>query len=119
MINSRDSYTNLNPNKKEFIEIPYRIGTIIELKENSDELARICQYRITVEHFEEKVYVGLNTDIYEEKYEIECEITLKELEEKWRKTDKIIIGKLDPEKFFKIPGFSENYERSKKLGLTK
>ena len=119
MINSRDSYTDYNPNEKESIEVPYGIGTIIELKENPNVLARICQYRITVENLKKVIYVGLNTNIYEKESEIDCEIISEELEEKWRKTDKIIIGKLDPESFIRIPGFSEHFENKKKLKLTK
>ncbi len=119
MINSRDTYTDFNPNKKENIEVPYGIGTIIELKDNPDVLARICQYRITVEHLELVINVGLNTNIYEKESEIDCEITAEKLEEKWRKTNRIIIGKLDPERFLRIPGFSEHSENEKKLELTR
>lgn len=117
MINSRDSYTDFNPNKKEIIEVPYMLGTIIELKENPDVLAKICQYRISVEHYTQVINVGLTTKIYEKDTEIESEITSEELLEKWKKTNKIIIGKLDSENFIRIPGFSEHFEKSKKLEL--
>lgn len=119
MINSRDSYTDFNPNRKESIEVPYRIGTIIELKNNPDVLAKICQYRITVEHLRLVIYVGLNTSIYEKEWEIDCEITAEELEEKWKKPDKIIIGRLDLDNFIRIPGFSEHFKNEKKLELTR
>ena len=119
MINSRDTYTDFNPSRKESIEVPYGIGTIIELKDNPDVLARICQYRITVENLKKVIYVGLNADIYEEEQKIDCEITTEKLEKKWRKTDRIIIGKLDPKSFIRIPGFSEHFEKEKKLELTK
>lgn len=119
MINSRDSYADYNPNEKESIEVPYGIGTIIELKENPDVLAIICQYRITVEHLKKVIYVGLNTNIYEKESDIDCEIISEELEENWRKTDRIIIRKLNPENFLQIPGFSEHFEKEKKLKLTK
>ena len=119
MINSRDTYTDFNPSRKESIEVPYGIGTIIELKDNPDVLAKICQYRINVENLRLVIYVGLNTNIYEKESEIDCEITAEELEEKWRKTDRIIIGKLDPKSFIRIPGFSEHFEKEKKLELTK
>ncbi len=118
MINSRDSYTNFNPNKKKSIDVPYEIGTIVELKDNPDVLARIIQYRITVEHLRQVINVGLNTNIYENEDKIDCEITVEELEEKWKKPDRIIVGKLDPETFLRIPGFSEHFEREKKLELT-
>lgn len=122
MINSRDSYTaytGFNPNRKESIEVPYGIGTIVELKDNPDVLARIIQYRITVEHFRQIINVGLNTNIYEDEDKIDCEITVEELEEKWKKPDRIIVGKLNPENFIQIPGFSEHFEREKKLELTR
>lgn len=119
MINSRESYADFNPNRKESIEVPYGIGTIIELKENPDVLAKICQYRITIEHLEKVIYVGLSSQIYEDKSKIEKEIAIDELEEKWKKTDRIIIGKLDPENFLRISGFSEHFEKEKKLKLTK
>ena len=61
MFNSRDSYTDYNPNKKEMIEVPYMIGTIVELKDNSDVLAKICQYRITIKNSHKIIYVGLAT----------------------------------------------------------
>lgn len=108
MINSRDSHTDFNPGQKEFIEVPYRIGTIIELKNNPDILAKICQYRITVKDYRKVINVGLNTNIYGneliDKDEIDCEITSEELLEKWKKTDRIIVGKLNPDSFIRIPG---------------
>lgn len=119
MINSRDSYTDFNPNRKKSIEVPYGIGTIVELKDNPDVLARIIQYRITVEHLRQIINVGLNTNIYEDEDKIDCEITVEELEEKWKKPDRIIVGKLNPENFIQIPGFSEHFEREKKLELTR
>ena len=119
MFNSRDSYTDLSISQKEFIELPYRIGTIIELKDNSDVMARICQYRITNDNLNEIIYIGLNTNIYEQDFEIDCEITLEELETKWKKTDKIIVGKLNPDNYLKIPGLFENFEKRKKLELTR
>ena len=36
MINSRDSANTWNPNKKEQIEVPFSVGTIVELKEITD-----------------------------------------------------------------------------------
>ena len=119
MINSRDSYTDFNPNKKESIEVPYGIGTIVELKNNPDVLARIIQYRITIEHLRQVINVGLNTNIYENEDKIDCEITAEELEEKWKKPDRIIVGKLDPENFLRIPGFYKHFEREEKLELTR
>lgn len=119
MFNSRDTFTNFNPNRKEIIEVPYEIGTIIELKDNPNVLAKICQYRITVEHYAKVIIVGLSSQIYGDKSEIEKEISIDELEEKWEKTSRIIIGKLDSENFIHIPGFSECFEKTKKLELTR
>lgn len=116
MINSRDSYIEYNPNKKETIEVPYHVGTILELKENPSVLARICQYRIGLD---QEVKVGLNQsldlisddnsdEISQSSFKIpqkfvvtdftdsiDFEITTQELQEKWKKTKKIVIGKLN------------------------
>lgn len=116
MINSRDSYIEYNPNKKETIEVPYHIGTILELKENPLVLARICQYRIGLD---QELKVGLNQSIdllYDDNSNeisqspfkipqrfvavdfsdsLDIEITTQELQEKWQKTQKIVIGKID------------------------
>ena len=110
MINSRDSYIEYNPNKKETIEVPYHIGTILELKENPLVLARICQYRIGLD---QELKVGLNQSLdllYDDKSLfknplkfiavdfsnlIDIEITTQELQEKWQKTQKIVTGKID------------------------
>ena len=102
MINNRDSYTDFNQNKKEIIEVPYRIGTIVELKKDENILAVICQYRITVEGYKQVVNVGLSSNIREKNPKMECEITVEELIEKWKKTDKIIIGKLNPDDYIHI-----------------
>ena len=40
MINSRDPYIEYN--KKESIEVPSSIGTVVELKEDPTVLAKIC-----------------------------------------------------------------------------
>lgn len=119
MINSRDTYTDFNPSRKESIEVPYGIATIIELKDNPDILARICQYRIIVENLKRVIYVGLNTNVSEEKQKIDYEITTEELEEKWKKSNRIIIGTLDPKSFIPILGFFDHFEKQKKLELTK
>jgi len=107
MINSRDSYTDFNPNKKELIEVPYRIGTVVELIDNPSVLARICEYRITIENLKQVINVGLSCNIYDEETNIDYEITVEELIEQWKKTDKIIFRKidsLDSKRFIKIPG---------------
>lgn len=95
MINSRDSYTDFNLNRKESIEVPYGIETIIELRDNPDVLAKICQYKITVEHFKQVINVGLSTNIYEKESGSDCEIAAEEINAKWKKANRIIVGKLD------------------------
>ena len=113
MFNSRDSYTDYNLNKKENIEVPYKVGTIVELKENSDVLAKICQYRIIVKNSHKIIYVGLATKYYERDVEPDYEITSEELMERWKKTDKMIIGKIDHENCIRIPGFDKCYGKQK------
>ena len=116
MINSRDSYIEYNPHKNETIVVPYHVGTILELKENPSVLARICQYRIGLD---QELKVGLNQSIdllYDDNSNeisqspfkipqrfvavdfsdsLDIEITTQELQEKWQKTQKIVIGKID------------------------
>lgn len=102
MINDRDSYTNLNPSEKISIEFPYRIGTTMEFKGDSDILARICQYRIVVHKFKIMIYVGLCFDIYSNNSVIHREISSEELEKYWKVTYKIIITDLNSDDLIKI-----------------
>ena len=102
MINDRDSYTNLNPSEKISIEFPYRIGTTMEFKGDSDILARICQYRIVFENYKNVIYVGLCFDIYSNNPVIHREISNEELEKYWKVTDKIIITDLNSDDLIKI-----------------
>ena len=116
MINSRDSYIENDYYKKETIEVPYHIGAILELKENPSVLARICQYRIGLDQV---VMVGLNQSLdlicdensnemsqslfkIPQKFvsvdfsdSLDFEITIQELQKKWHKTQKIVIGKIN------------------------
>ena len=118
MINSRDSYSEYNPNKKESINVPFRIGTIIELKEDPTVLAKICQYRITNEGISVGLSYALNKIDNEQTSEnsnlafrmpqkfiaveftdlLDAEITTQELDEQWQKTNKVIIGKINSDK---------------------
>ena len=116
MINSRDSYTEYNPNSKNFVEIPYGIGEVLELKSDPDVLARICQYRITVQDYTQVINVGLTRDINDKERKVEFEITADELANNWKKTERMIVGKLDSNEFVHIPGFSEHFNQMK-LGL--
>ncbi len=119
MINSRDSYSEYNPNMKNSIEVPFSIGTIIELKEDSTVLAKICQYRITNEGISQVIRVGLSYALNKIDNEqtsknsksnfkitqqfaaaefsdlLDAEITAQELDEQWQKTEKMIIGKIN------------------------
>ena len=119
MINSRDSYTNFNPNREVNVFLPYEVGTIVELKDNPTVLVRINQYRILIKNHRQVVNVGLNTDIYEDEDIIDCEISVDELKEKYRKTDRIIVRNLDSKNNLRVPAFSEYFEREKKLELTR
>ena len=118
MINSRDSYSEYNPNKKESIDVPFCIGTIIELKEDPTVLAKIFQYRITNEGISVGLSYALNKIDNEQTSEnsnlafrmsqkfiaveftdlLDAEITTQELDEQWQKTNKVIIGKINSDK---------------------
>ena len=95
MINSRDSYIEFNPNKKEIIEVPYRIGTVVKMKKDENILARICQYRITVINYRLVIKVGLSSNIYDNDDKIDYEILIEELNQKWKDADKMIVGRID------------------------
>ena len=118
MINSRDSYSEYNPNKKESIDVPFCIGTIIELKEDPAVLAKICQYKITNKGISVGLSYALNKIDNEQTSEnsnlafrmsqkfiaveftdlLDAEITTQELDEQWQKTNKVIIGKINSDK---------------------
>ena len=130
MINSRDSYNN-ETNSKEIIEIPYSIGTVVELKKNTSILAKICEYKIT----EQETIVGLSQaiDTLEANQEIgdrelifempkkfiaidftdsiDLEISVKELEENWQKTNKIAIGTINSDKYINFSQMSHTKKR--------
>ena len=118
MINSRDSYTDMNPNKIESYEVPFRIGTVVELKDNPDVLAIINQYRIIVVDYNRVIYVGLNSDVNQREGKVDFEITTEELEEKWKKTDKLIVGQIDGETY-RIPELEKIFEKFEDLGIPK
>ena len=79
-------------NEKYSIEFPYRIGTIVELKQNPNILAEIKHYIVTTIDNKEIIIVSLSTKIHESDPDYEFEITTNELEASWRRTDKIILG---------------------------
>ena len=102
MINDRDSYTNPNPSEKINIEFPYRIGTTMEFKGDSDILAKICQYRIVFDNYKNVIYVGLCFDVYSNNPVIHREISSEELEKYWKITDKKIFTDLNSDDLIKI-----------------
>lgn len=123
MINNREAKVTFN--QTEIIDVPYSVGTIIEFKNNPNIMAKIIQYRIT-----EQAKVGLSfaidIDNKEDRLEnqklifkmpqkfiiaeftnmLDLEITLKELEANWKKTDKIVIGNIDFNEYNQYPEFS-------------
>ena len=113
MINSRDSYTDMNPNKIESYEVPFRIGTAVELKDNPDVLAIINQYRIIVVDYNRVIYVGLSNDVNQREGKVDFEITTEELLEKWKKTDRLIVGQIDGETY-RIPELEKIFEKEAK-----
>ena len=92
MINDRDTYIDFNTSTERIISVPYNVGTIMELRNNSKVLARICEYRIRSVHGKRVINVALTSDIYEENPKIKNVIDIKELLQNWKKTDKILIN---------------------------
>ena len=43
MINSRDSANTWRPDQKEQIEVPFSVGTVVEIKEDQNVLAQIIE----------------------------------------------------------------------------
>lgn len=84
MINDRDSKTDFINNKYS-IEFPYKIGTVLEMYTNPNNLAEIRQYRVT----NENILVGLSSKIFDINSNSEFEITIDELISNWKKTNKI------------------------------
>lgn len=124
MINNRDSINDWSITQKETIELPYRIGTILELKESPAVLAAVYQYLINDEGIKVGLHYAIDMDEYERdennvfemprkfKYievlkDVACELTIEELQKKWRKSDVVRIGKIEPNKE------SKNKRRSK------
>ena len=105
MFNSRDAYTNEFSDAKEVIEVPYKIGTVLELKEDANILARIVQYRIFVSGYKQVIMVGVNTNI-SERDKIECEFSMDELLLKFHKTDKFLVENVSQDERLHIPGYS-------------
>ena len=111
MINNRDSSNNWNLDHKEIVEIPYSIGTVVELKDNPSILASVHQYIINGEGIKAGLSYALEFDTYERNKnnvfemprkftymnftnDVDCELTLEELKAKWEKTDLNIIGEI-------------------------
>lgn len=86
MIINRNTFNEQN--KKKY-QLPYRIDTVFELKENPNTIAKIIQYRIDNNGI---IYVGLSEtkDTYHILY---YEIPLAELKEKWQNHFPITLEK--------------------------
>ena len=94
MINSRDSFSDYNPNSVNLYEVPYRVGEIVENKNDSNLLAMVSEIRITrngmffVLGFDRGTYDFTNVKVLSE----------EELINEWKKPDSeriIIWGKLE------------------------
>lgn len=81
----------LTNNRNYSITFPYQIGTVMELSNNSNILAELKQYRVTIEHYKKTIYVLLSTKIYDSDLEYNFEITLDELNSNWKKTNQIVF----------------------------
>ena len=116
MFNSRDDSFNYDPNKKESVELPFSVGSIVELKEDPTILAEIEEYRVTLEGIKASICFATATDKKDERNkdpmsipqhfawaefsgEIDSEISVEELEEKFQKPKTSIVANLS--KIFK------------------
>lgn len=86
MINSRDDMIDSYESDLSY-QVPYSIGTILERIDNPDQLVKIAKYIIE----EEDINVILIAKIYEDEQLLMEPITLKELNNFWKETDKVII----------------------------
>lgn len=94
MINSRDFYSDCNPNPVNSYDVPYCVGEILENKNDSNLLAMVSEIRITrngmffVLGFDRETYDFITVKV----------LTKEELINEWKKSDptkNIIWGKLE------------------------
>ena len=118
LLNSKDFDTYKDDFGNVLMRVPFRIGTIVELKENPTGVFVVNQYRINKLRHSVMVYAGLSTDIYDEE-RIDLEVSINELVEKWKKTDLSNIENLDPRRFGLGFDYYARINREKRLALTK
>ncbi len=118
LLNSKDFDTYKDDFGNILMRVPFRIGTIVELKENPTGVFIINQYRITKLIHSFTIYAGLSMDIYDEE-RIDTEVSINELCEKWKETDLANISNLDPKRFGHDIEYYANLNREKRLALTK
>ena len=118
LLNSKDFYTYKDDFGNILMRVPFRIGTIVELKDNPTGVFIINQYRITKLRHSFTIYAGLSMDIYDEE-RIDTEVSMNELCEKWKETDFANISNLDPRRFCHDIEYYASLNREKRLALTK
>ena len=118
LLNSRDFDTYKDDFGNILMRVPFRIGTIVELKDNPTGVFIINQYRITKLRHSFTIYAGLSMDIYDEE-RIDIEVNMNELCEKWKETDLANISNLDPRGFGNDIEYYAKINREKRLALTK
>lgn len=111
MINSRDSANTWNPNKKEQIEVPFSIGSVVEAKTNPSVLAEILEYKVTQSGIKAGLGFATATNKKDERNkdpmsmpqyfawaefsgEVDLVISVEELEEKFQETKTSIVANL-------------------------
>ena len=87
MINEIDSFIDFDRKEKISVEIPYKIGTILESKKFSNVLIKVVRYRIFVYKNHYMIYVGVGYNIESEYEIVDKEIELGELEKNWIKAN--------------------------------
>lgn len=96
MFNTRDSFTDLNPKKGNYIEVPYVLRSVLQNK-NDNSLIRVIHYRITVENYKSVIYVGINHDLSSADNTIEEEIKLEEIISNYKNVSDFFTSPLDLE----------------------
>ena len=118
LLNSKDFDTYKDDFGNILMRVPFRIGAIVELKDNPTGVFIINQYRITKLRHSFTIYAGLSMDIYDEE-RIDIEVSMNELVEKWKKTDLSNIENLDPRRFGLGFDYYARINREKRLSLVK
>ena len=144
MFNSRDDSFNYDPNKKETIEVPFSIGSVVEVKTNPSVLVKILEYKVTQSGIKAGLGFATATNKKDERNkdpmsmpqyfawaefsgEVDIVISVEELEEKFQESKTSIVANLskvfenktesivpEGESFF-TSDFEVAYEDGKKL----